>query len=166
MLAVIGDGGPLADAIEAQARELGRLAVDAGFRLVSGGRDGVMHAASEGARSSDRYREGDVVAIIPGYEPGEASPAADIVIPTGLGHARNVLVVATADVVVAVAGRAGTLSEIALAWKLGKPVVALAGSGGWARRLAGEAVDDRPRDVVLDAGSPAEAIALARDVLG
>lgn len=163
ILAVIGDGGTLPAAVEEQAHELGRLAIDAGFRLVSGGRDGVMHAASQGARSSERYREGDVVAIIPGYDAGEASPAADIVIPTGLGHARNVLVVSTADVVIAVAGKAGTLSEMALAWKLGKPLVALARTGGWAQRLAGEAVDDRPHGVVLEAASPADAIARARE---
>ena len=165
ILAVIGDGGTLSDKIEEQARALGRLAVDAGFRVVSGGRDGVMHAASRGARDSEQYREGDVIAIIPGYDADEASPAADIVIPTGLGHARNVLVVATADVVIAVAGKAGTLSEIALAWKLGKPVIALATTGGWAHRLAGEAIDDRPHGVVLDARSPAEAIASAQKTL-
>ncbi len=165
MIAVIGDGGGISDAVADQARELGRLAVDAGFRVITGGLDGVMAAASEGARDAERYREGDVVAILPSYAHDDANASADIVIATGLGHARNVVLVASADVVVAIGGRAGTLSEIALAWKLGRPVIALETTGGWAAKLAGERVDERPRGEIRAVAAPAAAVEAALEML-
>jgi uncharacterized protein (TIGR00725 family) len=166
LLAIVGEGGSLAPEVAALAHELGRLAVDAGFRVVTGGRFGVMQAASEGARASDRYREGDVLGVLPGYDRHEANDAIDIVIPTGLGHARNVVVVAMADAVIAVGGRAGTLSEIALAWKLDRWVIALDTVPGWGAKLAGERLDDRRGDLVVRAQSPEEAIAEARTIVG
>lgn len=161
VLAVAGSAGTLPDAVEAQARALGRLAVDAGFRVATGGRDGVMEAVSRGAHESDAYEEGRVIAILPTYRREEANPWVDIVIPTGAGVARNVMLVASADVVIAVRGGSGTMSEIALAWQLGKPIIALASSGGWAERLAGEALDERREDVIHRADDPTAAIALA-----
>lgn len=115
VLAVIGSGGSIDVAVEQAAEALGRAAIEAGFRIVCGGRDGVMEASSRGARSAANWREGDVIGILPGYERRNANPFVDIVIPTGLGIARNVVVVASADVVVAIAGGSGTLSEIAIA---------------------------------------------------
>ena len=129
VVAVIGDGSA-APPLRALAREIGRLLVERGFRVVTGGLGGVMEAASEGARSAVAYREGDVIGILPGAEAEQANPFVDVVIPSGLGIARNALVVSTADAVVAVGGGSGTLSEIAMAWQLGKPVIALA-VGGW-----------------------------------
>jgi len=170
MLAVIGSGGALDPAIAAAAEALGQLAIEAGFRLVSGGRDGVMEAASRGARAASSWREGDVIGILPGYERAQANPFVDVVIPTGLGIARNVVVVASADVVVAIAGGSGTLSEIAIAWQLGKPVIGidlgLGQPGGWAERAAGTAIDDRRGDQVRRARSPAEAVELAVAAIG
>ena len=81
--------------------------------------------------------------------------------PTGLGIARNILVVRTADVVIAIGGGAGTLSEIAIAWQLGRTVIAIEDSGGWASQLAGKHLDDRRTDPILVAPDPERAIELA-----
>lgn len=164
-MSVIGQAGALAPSVEAEARALGRAAVSAGFCVATGGRDGVMEAASRGAREAPEYRRGDVIAVIPGYDHGDANAYADLVIPTGLSLARNVVLVAMADVVVAVAGGAGTLSEIALAWQLGRPVIALATTGGWAERLAGQSLDDRRAGEVISAVDPQRAVDAALAVL-
>jgi uncharacterized protein (TIGR00725 family) len=124
---------------------------------VTGGLGGVMEAASRGAHSAKGYREGDVVGILPVSDGAAANELVDIAIPTGMGIARNVLVVATADAVVAVGGGSGTLSEIAVAWQLGKPIVALE-LEGWSGRLAGEAIDARRSDVIHRARSAEEAV--------
>jgi uncharacterized protein (TIGR00725 family) len=80
-----------------------------------------MEAAARGARSSG----GHTLGILPGYDRSAANPHIEFVIATGMGQARNVIVVSSADVVIALAGEAGTLSEIGLALKLGRPVIAL-----------------------------------------
>ena len=140
--------------------------MDAGYRIVCGGKGGVMAAAARGAHRSARATGSDVVGILPSTDGHDANPDVDVVIATGLGHARNVLVVASADVVVAVGGRSGTLSELALAWTLGKPVVALTAGGGWGERLAHRAVDDRREDVVVGADSVEQALAAVAAALG
>jgi len=156
VVAVVG-GGAVPPEVAAAAQALGTALVDRGFRLVTGGRGGVMAAASWGAHASARYTEGTVVGLLPGLDPDDANPWVDVVVPTGLHHARNALVVAMADVVVAVGGAAGTLSEIALAWTQDKPVVALDLGTGWSARLAGQAVDARRDDVVHRATTPEQA---------
>lgn len=163
-IAVVGQGGELPPSVESTAEELGRRVVDAGWRLATGGLGGVMAAASRGARRSSAWREGDVIGLLPGYDFEDANPWVDVAIPTGLGMARNVVLVASADVVVALAGGAGTLSELAAAWQLGRPIVALRGEG-WAGALAGRAVDPRREDVVVPAEDPAEAIDRIRSLL-
>ncbi len=169
VLAVIGSSGIVNQAIVEAAEALGRLAIEAGFRLVNGGRDGVMEATSRGARSAPSWRDGDVIGILPGYDRAEANEYCDIVFPTGLGIARNVVVVASADVVIALAGGSGTLSEIAMAWQLGKPVIGLdlglGQPGGWGERAAGAALDDRRGDEIRRATSVAKAIELAKAAL-
>lgn len=164
ILAIIG-AGTAPEPVLALAEELGARAMTAGLRIVTGGRGGVMAAASRGARTCEAWTEGSVLGILPGDEATQANPWVDIALPTGLGIARNVLVVRAADVVVAVAGGSGTLSEVALAWQLGRPVIALAPSGGWAARLAGETLDARRSDRVHPVQTPAEAVALAQSLL-
>lgn len=157
IVSVIG-GSEVSSSVEAEAEALGRGLVEAGYRVANGGRGGVMAAVSRGARSAAVYREGDVLGILPGLDPDEANPWVDIAVPTGLNLARNVVLVNLADAVVAVGGGSGTLSEMALAWQLGRPVVALCGSGGWADRLAGESLDARRSDVVHSARDAREAL--------
>ena len=89
--------------------------------LVCGGRGGVMEAACRGAKSGG----GTTVGILPGDRRSDANPHVDVALATGLGEARNALVVRAADALIAVGGEYGTLSEIALALKAGKPVVGL-----------------------------------------
>lgn len=163
-LAVIGSAGTLEARVETLAVELGRLAVEARFRIVTGGLDGVMEAVSRGAHAAASWRDGDVVGILPGYDRGKANRHVDIVVPTGMQIGRNVIVVAMADVVVGVGGGAGTLGELAVAWQLGKQVITLATSGGWSERLAGERIDARRDALVHSAATPAEAIALALEL--
>ena len=160
VLAAIGNAGVLPPEIEVLANELGRLAIDNGFRVVTGGLSGVMEAVARGARSSPSWRDGDIIGILPGYDRRAANPYIDIVIPTGMQIGRNIMVAAMADVVV-IGGGAGTLSEIAIAWQLDKPIVALEPSGGFAAKFAGENIDGRRSDVVFGANDAQEAIRFA-----
>ncbi len=135
------------DAELAVAEEVGAAVAAAGCGLVCGGLGGVMEAACRGARS----RGGLTVGILPGLDREEANGWVLVGLPTGLGEARNALVVRAADAVVAVGGGWGTLSEIALALKAGLPVVGLE---TWEPVLRGEA----PEGVVA-ATEPHEAVA-------
>lgn len=153
--------------VAAVAEELGRLIVAEGWVLACGGRHGVMEAASRGGqRARAAGADGLVLGILPGADGSDANPYLDILIPTGIGYARNSILTLAADVVMVVGGSTGTLSEAAYAWQYGKPVIALPGTGGWAEKLAGTTMDDRRTDQVLAAGDPAEAVALARQALG
>jgi uncharacterized protein (TIGR00725 family) len=164
IIAVIGNGRatPRAAAV---AEELGRLIVESGWRVLSGGLGGVMEAASRGGRLAKNYREGDIIGILPGGDASKANAYVDIVVPSNLGYARNVLIVTMADAVVAVGGGAGTLTEIAMAWQLGRIVVGL-DVEGWSAKLSGKSVDDQRPDVVIAAATPAEAVAELKTALG
>jgi uncharacterized protein (TIGR00725 family) len=163
-VAVIGPHAP-SPTIEAAAEAIGRGLVDAGCRIVTGGLQGVMEAASRGARSSKAANGDDVIGILPGLDLDEANPHVEIAIATGLALGRNVLVVASADVVIACGGRAGTLMEIAAAWQLGRPIVALDLDGGWSAEVAGRPVDDRRTEPVVRARSAEEAVTEAVRIL-
>ena len=157
MIAVIGNGRATPECA-AVAEELGRLIVEHGWRLVTGGLGGVMEAASRGAKRARGYREGDIVGILPGGDRDAANPHVDIVVPTNMGYARNVLIVTMADAVVAVGGGAGTLTEMAMAWQLGRIVVGLEVEG-WSATLAGRKIDEQRSDLVIAASSAADAVA-------
>ncbi|MCK6480321.1 MAG: TIGR00725 family protein [Planctomycetes bacterium] len=133
----------------AAAREVGRLLAREGFAVVTGGLGGVMEAASRGAREEG----GLVLGLLPGTDAADANPFVEIALPTGLGDARNALVAAAGDAVVAVGGSLGTLSEVALALKRGTPV---AGLGTWS--LDPERIP--PGGGILEASSPEEAVRL------
>ena len=103
------------------AEAVGRSIAEAGAVVVCGGLTGVMEAASKGAADAG----GVVVAVLPTLSPADANPYVSYAVATGTGHARNLAVVASGQAVVAVGGDWGTLSEIAYARKLGRPVVAI-----------------------------------------
>jgi uncharacterized protein (TIGR00725 family) len=167
MVAVCGSGAPDAPGEVLDAAEaVGRALVDAGFRVACGGLGGVMTAVCRGACASARWTEGTTVGILPSDDATTANPFVDVVIASGLGLARNVVLVASADAVVAVGGGSGTLAEMALAWQLGKPVVALDVGVGWSHELAGRAIDDRRADTLVRARSPEAAVAAVRAALG
>jgi uncharacterized protein (TIGR00725 family) len=131
------------------AYEVGAGLARAGFTIVTGGEQGAMEAASRGASEAG----GLAVGLLPGIDRSRATAYADVTIVTAIGFARNLSVVASGDVVVAVGGQWGTLSEIGLAGTLGRPVVLLK---GW--RLQHEAA--LPSEVHY-ADTPQEAVELA-----
>ena len=129
--------------VELLCEDLGRAIVDLGCRVACGGLGGSMAAVCKGAQSSKCYLSGDTIGILPMEDADSANPHVDVIIPTGLGLFRNMLVARAGDVCIAVKGGSGTLSEIAFAWQLNKPVATMSGTGGWATELAGSKLDYR-----------------------
>jgi uncharacterized protein (TIGR00725 family) len=105
--------------VEQLAHKIGEIIANVGAILVCGGFGGVMEAACKGAKSA----KGETLGILSTYNKENANKYCDIVIPTGLGLARNVLVVQSADIIIALPGKYGTLSEIAFALQFSKPVI-------------------------------------------
>jgi uncharacterized protein (TIGR00725 family) len=141
-IAIIGDSNPAPEVL-LWAAEAGRLVAQNDGVVICGGLGGVMAAAARGAAEAG----GMTIGILPSYDATTANDAVTVTIATGLGHARNTLVVASGDAVIALPGSYGTLSEVAFALILGKPVI---GVNAWADVRGVEATD-----------SPAAAVALA-----
>ena len=135
---VIGDGDAGPDQLRL-AEAVGGLVARLGMTLVTGGRSGVMEAASRGAAQAGAT----TVSILPSTQMDEANPWSTVVVPTGLGHARNAVTALAGDVVIVIGGGAGTMSEIAFAWIHGRPILAMQGSGGWADTAAAHSPDGR-----------------------
>jgi uncharacterized protein (TIGR00725 family) len=154
---VIGVMGPAAcdPATAEAARAIGRGVAERGAVLLTGGRGGVMEAASAGARAAG----GLTVGVLPGAGAAETppNPFVDLALFTGLGEGRNWVNVCASDALIAIGGGFGTLSEIALALKARKPVVLL---GSWRLEIDGS-TPNLPR-----AASAAEAVALAFAAVG
>jgi uncharacterized protein (TIGR00725 family) len=148
-VAVVGPGVTSDPQELADAEEVGRLLARAGAVLVNGGSTGVMEAASRGAAGGG----GTVVGILPGFDRAEANPHVTIALPTGMGEMRNALIARSADTLIAVGGEFGTLSEIAFALKIGKPVVGLR---TWDLVRRG-----RPVEGVASVETPQQAVELA-----
>jgi uncharacterized protein (TIGR00725 family) len=130
------------EATRQTAYRVGKAVAESGAVLLSGGLGGVMEAASQGAHDAG----GLVVGVLPTYHRGSGNRHLDVEIVTNLGHARNVVLAHSADALIAVAGGHGTLSEIAIGLKLGKPVIGL---NSWSI------------DGVIAASDPEEAVRLA-----
>ncbi len=171
VVSVIGNKKIEKDGIRYQlAFAIGKALVDNGYRVQSGGLLGVMEAVMAGARASEKYQEGDTIALVPSYDTETANEYADIVIPTGLDMMRNALV-ANADAVIGVGGGAGTLCEYAFAWSLKRLIIAFENSGGWSAKLAGTRLDDTvryddlPNDKIYAVKTADEAIAILNDLI-
>lgn len=145
IVGVIGAGecGPEIAAIaEAVGRELAQRQIT----VICGGLGGVMAAACRGAKTVG----GQTIGILPGPDPAAANPWVDLAIATGIGEARNAIIVNSAQALIAIAGEYGTLSEIAFALRLGKPVVGLQ---TWQLGRQGQILP-----VILEAQTPAAAV--------
>jgi uncharacterized protein (TIGR00725 family) len=155
-ISIIGSRS-LGDEALALVRKLSTRLVDEGYRIVTGGLGTLPNAVHLGATSSSSYTGGDTIALLPGFDPKPAIGHADIIIPTGLDIARNALV-ANGDAVIAIGGGAGTLSEIAFAWQMNRPIISL-GRGGWSEKLVGETIDHRfPHNTIIYCDSINEVI--------
>jgi uncharacterized protein (TIGR00725 family) len=124
------------------AYEVGRLLAEAGATVICGGLTGVMEAACKGAREAG----GTTIGILPGIHIEDANRYVDIPVATGLGHGRNLIIINTAESLIAVSGRYGTLSEIGFALQSGKPVYGL---GTW--DIDGVEVCSGPEEAVIKA---------------
>ncbi|MBA2619251.1 MAG: TIGR00725 family protein [Rubrobacter sp.] len=146
-VSIVGSGTATGETYQ-QAREVGRLVAGRGGIVVCGGLGGVMEAAARGATESG----GTAIGILPDEDRGRANGYLSHSVATGTGQARNLAVVCSGAVVVAVGGEYGTLSEVGLALKVGRPVVSL---GSWDLG-----------DHVTVAGTPPEAVEAAFGLLG
>ncbi len=147
-IAVTGAGDATGEIYE-RARVVGRLVAERNGVIVCGGLGGVMEAAARGATGAG----GTAIGILPDEDRGRANPYLSYSVATGMGQARNLAVVCSADAVIAVGGGYGTLSEIGLARKVGRPVVTL---GSWE-------IGERH---VIAVSSPEEAVEVTFDVCG
>lgn len=136
----------------ARARELGRLLAKEGAIVVCGGLGGVMEGVCRGVKE----RGGTTIGILPGTVAEEANPFVDIPVVTGLNEARNLIIVRTAQLIIAVGGEFGTLSEMSFALKIGKPVISM---NSWVPERTGVEL----RNFFL-ASSPEEAVRLAQQI--
>jgi uncharacterized protein (TIGR00725 family) len=152
-VSVVGPGDADPAALDA-AGQVGRELAERGAVVVCGGRGGVMEAACRGARAGG----GTTVGILPDPDRSHANAYLDVALPTGMGELRNGLVARAGDAMIAVGGEFGTLSEIAFALKLGRPVVGLR---TWELARGG-----RPVDTIVAVATPAEAVERALELAG
>ncbi len=140
--------------VEKIAYETGLEIAKSGAVLITGGLGGVMHAACHGAKDGG----GLTVGIIPQNDPSFANEYCDIVIPTGIGLARDFLNALAGDGVIIVGGGSGTLSETCAAYMYKKPIAAIKNSGGIADRFADQYLDHRKNTMIVGVNSPKEAV--------
>ncbi|MFW9818176.1 MAG: TIGR00725 family protein [Candidatus Thorarchaeota archaeon] len=140
--------------IREKTTEIGRLIAKNNYAIACGGLSGVMEAVCKGAKEEGGF----TIGIIPSVEKTIANQYIDLVIPCPFSQARNIIVVLTGDVCLAISGKAGTLSEISFAWIYLKPIVALTDVDGWSSKVANQKLDDRRSDMIYGVKTPQEAI--------
>ncbi len=157
-ISVVGSSGKIDERLYKIAYELGKIIASRGHILICGGRDGVMEAVCKGAWE----KGGITIGILPSVHGEDANPYLTVRITTGMGYARNFINACSGDAVIAVGGKEGTLSEIAMALVYGKPVVCIKGTGGASDLLAGKRFG---RGYVYAAGDPEEAVKIIEGLL-
>ncbi|MEM8883443.1 MAG: TIGR00725 family protein [Planctomycetota bacterium] len=137
LISVVGSGNEPPQAVAGLAERLGAELVAAGYGIVTGGRGGVQEAVCRGAvKARGKASEPPLVGLLPGYDARAGNAYLDLSIPTGLSQAHHALVASAGEVMVCIGGATGAMAEVALARKMGRPVVALVPSGGTAGLLA------------------------------
>ncbi|MCL4514651.1 MAG: TIGR00725 family protein [Firmicutes bacterium] len=160
---IIGPSGSISREVAEAAEAAGREVAGGGAILLTGGRDGVMEAASRGAKTAG----GLTVGILPGDSAEEGNAYLDVPITTGLGFDfRSTILVHSSDVIIMIGGANGTFGELSTAYLNSKPVVVLENTGGWADRLKDAAyegcyLDERRNVKIHYAKTPEEAVKLA-----
>jgi len=134
-------------------QELGAQLSSCEHIIICGGLGGFMEAVCKGAKQSPKTFAGQTIGILPGEDASAANSFIDVPIPTGIGIARNLVIVRSADILIAAGGGAGTLSEIAFAWQLQKKVLCVTLFEGWAKELAGRNLDQRQSDLLIPVNS-------------
>lgn len=140
--------------------KLGKLLSEREINLVTGGKLGIMEAVLKGVKNGTSENKPITIGIIQDEAKSKGNAYCDIIIPTGMGTARNKVLVNTSDIIIAIAGGAGTLSEIAFAWQMNKPIIAYTGFDGWAKQLAGTKIDHLSKYPLYSAESISEIMEL------
>ena len=133
--------------------QLGKQIATKDRTFVCGGLGGFMEAVCKGVKLSPDTFNGQTVGILPDDTTNNANPFIDTAVATGQGITRNIIIVRTADIIIAAGGGAGTLSEIAFAWQLEKTVLCLTNFEGWAKELAGKNLDERQNGLLIPVNS-------------
>ena len=133
--------------------QLGQQIATKDRTFVCGGLGGFMEAVCKGVKLSTDTFNGQTIGILPDDTTTNANPFIDTAIATGQGIARNIIIVRTADIIIAAGGGAGTLSEIAFAWQLDKKVLCVTIFEGWSKELAGKNLDERKSDLLIPVSS-------------
>ena len=163
IVAVIGNAN-IDNDIEKQefAFEIGKLVIDNGYILATGGLGGVMEYASKGAKNSENYTENSIIGILPDYHTDNVNQFIDIAFPTGLGLGRNLILISLSNAIIAIGGGSGTLNEISAAWQMNKLIVAIK-TEGWSENLCGKALDKRRDDIIFCAETASQAIEIINE---
>lgn len=154
---VIGDAEASPEQVDF-CEKLGCYLGEKRYTVITGGRSGVMEAVSKGVREAG----GITVGILPGTRHSDANRWCTVIIPTGMGHARNSITALSADVIISIGGKAGTLTELGFGWIFHKPIISVSRFGGWSAELSGKKIDTRRTDAILEVDS-LEALKTAMD---
>ena len=152
-ITIIGDSEAQPEALTF-AERVGEEIAKSGFSVLTGGRGGIMEAANKGAFNAG----GLSIGILPSDSMNEANDFCHIVIPTGLGHARNTITALACDAIVAIGGGAGTLSELCFSWIHQKPIFVFPQFGGWSEKLTGNKIDSRSDQPIIGCDSAKDLI--------